>query len=75
MVSVAIVNEASVSVAVANQVSVPSFRKSFSIKEKQEYIQAVDLMVAKNKGGACSMISISQIYYIHSKKSTKRWVL
>ena len=52
-------------------------RRSFSIKEKREFVQAVELMiviVAKKVlcHEACAMISVLQMYYTRFKKAIKK---
>ena len=47
-----------------------SHRKSFSIKEKREYVHAVDILVAKNisRCKACSILGLHPINYNRLKK-------
>ena len=50
-------------------------RRSFSIKEKCEVVQAVELVIAEKKVSchqACTMIGISQMYYTRFKKAIKK---
>ena len=46
-------------------------RRSFSIKEKRELVQAVDVFRATHKVScrqACAFVGISQVYYTRFKK-------
>jgi len=47
-----------------------SHRKSFSIKEKREYVHAVDILVEKDvsRRKACSILGLHPTYYIRFKK-------
>jgi len=48
----------------------PTFRKSFAIKEKQKYIQAIDAIVSQgiSHHKACSILGLHPVYYAHFKK-------
>ena len=51
-----------------------SHRKSFSIKEKREYVHAVDILVEKDISHrkACSILGLHPIYYTRFKKVIAR---
>ena len=47
-------------------------RRSFSIKEKREFVQAVELVIAEKKVScyeACVMIGVLQMYHKRFKKA------
>ena len=47
-----------------------SHRESFSIKEKREYVYAIDILVEKNisRRNACSILGLHPIYYMRFKR-------
>ena len=51
-----------------------SHRKSFSSKEKREYVHAVDILATKKIScrKACSILGLNPIYYTHFKKVIAR---
>ena len=57
-------------------VSEPSYRRSFSIKEKREYVQAVELVLYNHPGmsarQACGVIGFSPVYFVRFKKILKK---
>jgi hypothetical protein len=57
-------------------VSEPSYRRSFSLKEKREYVQAVELVLSNHPGmstrRACSVIGLSPVYFVCFKKVLKK---
>jgi len=53
----------------------PSFRKSFSIKEKRELVQSIELLMVKCKVSACQaflLIGVNQTYYTGFKRIIKK---
>jgi len=76
MVSTVLVHDAPLSAHNCVTTAEPSFRRSFSSKEKREYVQAVELVFANHQGmsccQACATIGFSQIYYIRFKKAIKK---
>jgi hypothetical protein len=59
---------------VTTQEGEPSLRMPLSIKEKQDYIQAIDTIVAKGISHckACSIVGLHRVYYAHFKKVTQK---
>jgi hypothetical protein len=52
-----------------------SFRKSFSVKEKRELVQAIELLMEEHKVNACQaclLIGVNQMYYTRFKRIIKK---
>ena len=60
--------------ALTTRESEPTLRKAFAIKEKREYVQAIDAIVSQgiSRRKACSMLGLHPVYYARFKKVLRK---
>ena len=71
-----IIDEQLAAVPIVDQVDSPTFKKSFSIKEKSELVQAVDLVIVNKKFAVIKYAPCSVYIKCNnpaSRRSSIRW--